>query len=218
MSISSPPMPVRSADTFKDLYKTLEPDEKAFFDYLESELQKVESFYLARQEEAIHRGKDLKIQLHELSEHRKLYHEFYPGSLSKWESTVERYLPGMGSAAAHATVTSMANAAQRLQQRLPHGAGSYGNGNGDGDGGQGGGGEERIKTGEVESQVGAIRRSDHNERDKKQFSADRYTKYKHELRKATLEYYRHLEIIKNYRVSLPSLSYMCICADDRSSM
>lgn len=192
MSISSPYIPPRSAPTFDELYETLESDEKAFFDFLESELQKVESFYLARQEEALKRGKELKVQLNELAEHRRLYHEFYPGSLPKWESTVERFLPGVGSAAAHATVTGVANAAQRLQQRLPHGAGNYGS-------------EDRKNASEVESQVGATRRSEFSERDKKQFSADRYTKYKHELRKATLEYYRNLEIIKNYRVSLCSL-------------
>lgn len=186
MTLPSPFIPARSAATWSELYDCLAPDEQEFFDFLEKELQKVESFFLARQEEAVKRAKQLRAQLNELAEHRRLYHEAYPGNLPKWESKVERFLPA-GAAAAHATVTGVATAAQKLQQRLPIvGRESYG---------------EHGRGGATDGVSDGQKRSEISERDRKQFSADRYTKYKHELRKATLEFYRNLEIIKNYRVS-----------------
>lgn len=195
MTLPSPFLPARTAETFSDLYDTLEPDEQDFFDFLERELQKVDSFYLARQEDAVRRGKDLQQQLTELAEHRKLYHEVYP-ELPKWESAVERFIPGVTPGAAHATVTGVTNAAHKLQHRLPNGllSKSEAQSIGIGPGHDSSDGSSRPHSrGPSEAM---------SERDRKQYSADRYTKYKHELRKATLEYYRHLEIIKNYRVSL----------------
>jgi hypothetical protein len=42
------------------------------------------------------------------------------------------------------------------------------------------------------------------DKDHHTYSPERYQKYKGELRKAVLEYYRTLELIKNYRVGLRS--------------
>lgn len=182
-SITSPRIPAKSAPSFAELYATLEPDEKAFFDFLESELQKVEKFYLARQKDAAKRGNDIQQQLDELAKHRKLYHASYPGPVPKWETKVERFLPAAGSAAAHATVAGIASAAQRLHRHSRDGGGRN----------EGAGGEEGEKA--------AARQIDFTERDKEQYTADRYTKSKQGLRKATVEHYRNLEIIKNYRVS-----------------
>jgi hypothetical protein len=93
-------------------------------------------------------------------------------------------------------VTGVANAAQKLQQRLPNGAGLGGAKTAE---------DRKRAEAEIGMGPGAARYSELSERDRKQFSADRYTKYKHELRKATLEHYRNLEIIKNYRVSWAKL-------------
>lgn len=51
----------------------LSPQELAFFSALDGELQKVESFYLDRENAMKTRSKKLEAQLRELNEHRKLF-------------------------------------------------------------------------------------------------------------------------------------------------
>ncbi|PPQ97841.1 LOW QUALITY PROTEIN: hypothetical protein CVT26_012937 [Gymnopilus dilepis] len=53
----------------------LTPQEKAFFTLLDSQLDKVESFYMAREKEMLARGRILQQQLEELRDHRKLFQE-----------------------------------------------------------------------------------------------------------------------------------------------
>jgi SPX domain protein involved in polyphosphate accumulation len=50
------------------------PREVSFFAMLDAQLNKVESFYLAREQEMLNRGRMLQIQLNELNDHRKLFH------------------------------------------------------------------------------------------------------------------------------------------------
>ncbi|PPQ86656.1 hypothetical protein CVT25_006840 [Psilocybe cyanescens] len=58
-----------------ELLNHLSPQEVSFFILLDAQLDKVESFYLAREQEMLTRGHMLKIQLDELQDHRKLFHE-----------------------------------------------------------------------------------------------------------------------------------------------
>lgn len=55
---------------FHEVLAFLSPKEAAFFARLDNELEKVESFYCAREEEMLARGRLLQTQLNELSEHR----------------------------------------------------------------------------------------------------------------------------------------------------
>jgi hypothetical protein len=207
MTLPSPYLQARSAPTFEELYKGLEPDEKAFFDFLDSELEKVESFYLAREAEAMHRGEELRAQLRELAEHRRIYHSLYgDGHAARWEGKVERILPTViGADATQATVTGVANAAQKLHLRLP---------------GKLGGTtcppsqepstdetmeHTTVVGGHDVDKTAKLREAMRIDKEHKTYNPERYTKYKSELRKAVLEYYRSLEIIKNYRVSAQTL-------------
>lgn len=56
-----------------ELLTHLSPHEVSFFTMLDAQLDKVESFYLAREKEMLSRGELLQVQLKELDEHRKLF-------------------------------------------------------------------------------------------------------------------------------------------------
>ncbi|KAF8155817.1 SPX domain-containing protein [Crassisporium funariophilum] len=56
-----------------ELLTHLSPHEVSFFTMLDAQLDKVESFYLAREKEMVSRGRMLQIQLNELKDHRKLF-------------------------------------------------------------------------------------------------------------------------------------------------
>jgi len=56
-----------------DILLELSPQEIAFVNMLDAQLEKVEAFYVSREEEMVARGKMLQSQLHELVEHRKIY-------------------------------------------------------------------------------------------------------------------------------------------------
>ena len=56
-----------------ELLTQLSPVEVSFFTMLDAQLEKVESFYLAREKEMLALGRTLQTQLAELNEHRKLF-------------------------------------------------------------------------------------------------------------------------------------------------
>ncbi|EIW72108.1 hypothetical protein TREMEDRAFT_70627 [Tremella mesenterica DSM 1558] len=191
MTFSSPRIPARSAKTFEELYGLLEPDEKAFFDLLDRELNKVETFYRAREGEAIRRAHDLRDQLRELAEHRKIYHEIYPEGTPEWETKVGRILPSNVQAYKLSTV------ANNLQRRIPFF-----------NGGDSGREDEQPKTngalgerrGSGDDENKALREAIVADKDHQTYNPERYLKYKKDLRGAVLEFYRQLELIKNYRI------------------
>jgi len=55
-----------------DIIPLLSPQEAAFFTILDQQLDKVESFYCAREEEMLQRGHILRSQLNDLEGHRNL--------------------------------------------------------------------------------------------------------------------------------------------------
>lgn len=61
----------------KDLLPLLSPVHKAFFEKLDRELEKVDSFYLEREKEMRTKTSALKAQLKELQDHRRLFHELH---------------------------------------------------------------------------------------------------------------------------------------------
>lgn len=69
-----------------ELINHLTPQEASFFTMLDAELDKVESFYLLREKEMLDRSYMLQVQLNELNDHRKLFHEAY--TQVSWISSV----------------------------------------------------------------------------------------------------------------------------------
>lgn len=190
MTLPSPRPPVRSARTFQELYDEMEADEKDFFDLLEHELKKIEHFYTAREAEATHRAHDLRDQLHELAEHRKIYHELYPNGMPEWEANFGRMLP------TQVAQTRLAEVAQKLHLRIPfmHE-----------DDAKASSSNDHSRRPSPDGHTDEARRNqlrDEMQADKEHqtYSPERYQKYKKELKVAVLDFYRHLEMIKNYRV------------------
>lgn len=66
----------------RDLLALLNPQELAFFTALDAQLEKIESFYTAREAEMQARTKLLHVQLDELSDHKKLVQVSY--TTSSW--------------------------------------------------------------------------------------------------------------------------------------
>jgi len=57
-----------------ELLEHLTPQEVSFFTMLDAQLDKVESFYIAREKEMLDRSYLLQMQLNELNDHRKLFY------------------------------------------------------------------------------------------------------------------------------------------------
>ena len=187
----SPRTPARLAQTFEDLYESVEDDERAFFDLLDRELDKVESFFGARESEAVARADELKVQLTKLSEHRKMYHQVHPEGLA-----------GMFLPAQKAIILS--KAADRLRLRVPfiddheHDSGQPKNNdvNTPVNERQRPAGPSRLNS----NSAGGASNGDITPGEYQTYSPERYQHYKRELRAATMDFYRHLERIKNYRI------------------
>ncbi|KAL1712537.1 hypothetical protein EV715DRAFT_213493 [Schizophyllum commune] len=77
------PEPFTSAPSYAVLLTLLSPSELQFFYMLDTERQKIEEFYLAREKELQDRTAQLRSQLNELIDHRKLievsdvHHDFH---------------------------------------------------------------------------------------------------------------------------------------------
>jgi hypothetical protein len=56
--------------SLEEILALLSPQEAAFFTMLDEQLAKVESFYCAREDEMLARGRLLQTQLNELKDHR----------------------------------------------------------------------------------------------------------------------------------------------------
>lgn len=194
--------PSKIVVTYSDLYDSLESDERAFFDLLQAELDKVESFYKARVADAQRRAHDLRDQLRELAEHRRIFHELYPNGLPEWEAKVGRLLPVPG------TGSGFTDMARTLRKRLPFGEDTGNddvqpsrlNGAANGSASDTAGLSDQQKSQKLREEMG--RDAEHHT-----YNPERYSKYKRDLKHASLEYYRQLELIKNYRVSAASLSF-----------
>ena len=192
----SPRLSVRSAKTFDELYEHCEPDERAFFDLLDRELEKVETFYQARLQDALRRAHELRDQLRELAEHRRIYHEIYPEGMPEWETRVTRILPGSASAQV------FSNVAGNLQRRVPFlsrepDSGTKPSG---GENGQPPTGTKGPNGVSISEEHKALREAMEADKDHRTYSPERYQKYKKDLKAAVLEFYRQLELVKNYRV------------------
>ncbi|KAK0203403.1 SPX domain-containing protein [Desarmillaria ectypa] len=70
--------------TLQELRRQLCPEELSFLDALDQELEKIETFYLDREKAMQIRTTALEEQLHELSYHRKLFHETHPSTPKPW--------------------------------------------------------------------------------------------------------------------------------------
>ncbi|KAF7763567.1 hypothetical protein Agabi119p4_8104 [Agaricus bisporus var. burnettii] len=170
-----------------ELRTHLSPQEEAFFDHLDAQLEKVESFYSAREGEMIARTALLQQQLLELQDHSRAIHQ-KTDSRNTWTSGVTTALkvkfrphPAIDIPASHSpgkksTVTSLQD--EVSQSKIVSSPGGKPNGEGSG-----------------------ARNHDTGQHDVPQLSElDHYLYAKKNLKKAALEHYRGLELLQNYRI------------------
>jgi hypothetical protein len=159
---------------------------------LDHELVKVESFYKSRMSDVERRASDLRDQLRELGEHRRIFHELHPdGQPPEWEVAMQK-IPGGRQLLNNATNLAPRN---NVHLRIPFvhsGDDSEGSGKGRANGING-----KVLQ---EDQEESLRVAMAHDRDRRSYEPERYQKYRKELKDAVLEFYRELEILKNYRV------------------
>ncbi|KAJ9095744.1 hypothetical protein QFC19_007457 [Naganishia cerealis] len=182
-------MAPRYPETIQVLYKICYADERRFFTVLDGELEKVEAFYHDRESDAIRRSHQLKAQLRELAEHRRIFHE---AEVERNKNGVRKYL------------STPKQIAQEMQKRVPFGSTvnlDVNNNNKvhedpDMNGGGGSQGSDFAK------QRNNSQEEADSEREQilKEFDPEKYQRYKKKLKLAVMEHYKELEILKNYRI------------------
>ena len=195
----------RFPESLQELQDICNTEEKRFFSTLDNELEKVESFYHDRETDALRRSKELKQQLDELAEHRRIFHEAEEERMN--EGKVKKYIGD----AVEGVQKRIPFVASVIQIADPKASGSTAttsalqNGNGNG-----------MKQGEVhDSETGKERSSLETDQngtatnvarnrtplhERTSFDPEKYQRYKKKLRTAIIEFYKELEILKNYRI------------------
>ncbi|GLB42048.1 putative EXS family protein [Lyophyllum shimeji] len=177
----------------KDLLVQLDPTERAFFTALDAQLDKIESFYTAREAEMIARTKVLRMQLEELGDHKKLVQATHSRNPSSWSTALIIGLqdklgltqaPKLAARRAERPDTKDGNT-DLPWNRASVGLETLGKG--------------KEKEEDAESEIEEDRRSFGRTVGLSSDPED-YLYAKKKLKKAVLEHYRGLEVLHNYRI------------------
>ncbi|KAF5345945.1 hypothetical protein D9758_011435 [Tetrapyrgos nigripes] len=164
----------------KELRPLLAEPEVAFFDALDKELEKIETFYSNREKEMQERTKLLENQLNELDMHRKRYHDTQGSKSPPWSLALKP--------------------AVDLGQRLRHhGKRVSGTPQADGQDAQ-----DQVTETDESDKKNSFSFPGNGKRPKRlpprALDPEEYQNAKKKLKKAVLEHYRVLEMLHNYRV------------------
>ncbi|KAJ7269844.1 EXS family protein/ERD1/XPR1/SYG1 family protein [Mycena rebaudengoi] len=166
----------------KDLMPLLTPIESAFFTTLDAELEKVESFYVAREKDTQNHTRLLGQQLNELYEHRKLFLATHPSTT--WPSAINPAAIFKFNAKIHEEEDTSKTAVRAAKGKL----------------------KSTAKTGKNLTPSGS-QDTTHNRNTSTEtdhgsghLDPDEYFDARHKLKKAVLEHYRGLEMLQNYRI------------------
>ncbi|KAJ7666140.1 SPX domain-containing protein [Mycena polygramma] len=152
------------------LIPLLSPQELAFFSALDSELQKVEAFYLSREKEMKERTRSLQAQLRELNEHRKLFDAAHPTTPLPWRALLNP--------------TRFIGYSRKLPIRTTHMENTGG----------------IPFEGPVDTPSAVKKEEDKIAPFPEHLDPKAYLYARRKLKKAVLEHYRGLEMLHNYRI------------------
>lgn len=197
---------VRFPANIDELYSCLNVPEAKFFDVLDGELAKVDNFYTDRLKEAVKRSHELRVQLQELAEHRRIFHEaeMREGQGGEGKMIIRNLIPATAD-----FTQAISNSVQKRIGRIRHSTADQPRrrGNDKKDEGQtiDQAKARRAATfGGYRAQGDDVSISEQQARARlarpSEFSPELYQKYKRKLRVAVLEYYKELEVLKNYRI------------------
>ncbi|CAL1699593.1 unnamed protein product [Somion occarium] len=194
-----------------ELLPALNTVQKAFFEKLDAQLDKVETFYVGREKEMKTRVNTLKIQLQELKDHRRLYHEAQQHS--SWLPIKIPLIHNTAPLSASRT-PSISNPRKRRRYKAddstsPKGKESYNDSRVDVNK-QLEEDVEHLTNGESSGESGTAKRVKGRQRNgnmntngqldlQLKYDPEDYYQAKKKLKKAVLECYRGLEILNNYR-------------------
>jgi hypothetical protein len=196
----------RFPDSLQELYDMASPEELRFLQTLDNELEKVESFYHDRESDALKHSNELKRQLDELAEHRRVFHEAEVERMN--EGKVKRYIDGAveGVQKRIPFVSSVIQIADPRGQTTagPQDSQSPATGKRSGETDSSDNGKEDGSTtqhaGKTANGSGVTRNRTPMNGGRASFDPEKYQRYKKKLRTAILEFYKELEILKNYRI------------------
>ncbi|THU92838.1 EXS-domain-containing protein [Dendrothele bispora CBS 962.96] len=185
------PHPFGRPPPLNELKPLLNEYEVAFFDALDKELEKIETFFSNREKEMQNRTQLLQNQLKELSTHRQRYHDAHDSKLRPWSSALKSGLAANFGSLLH-------RQGKRHPEKLP---------------------EISTRDASIHETLPVSELDDKEERNTSKFTAfspgngkdhqylppraldpDEYQRAKRTLKKAVLEHYRGLEMLHNYRV------------------
>ncbi|KAF8175414.1 SPX domain-containing protein [Mycena galopus ATCC 62051] len=160
--------------------RLLSPPELAFFTTLDAELEKIEAFYVAREDEMKVRTDLLELQLNELEEHRKLFDATYPSGVpSVMDTSVILKLRSLLAKDQHA----ISAAKDKGKAAVKKVVGRF---------------SETTSSSVHVTQEGTDNLPDGPR--SVQLDPDEFHSAKGKLKKAVLEHYRGLETLQNYRI------------------
>ncbi|KAF8637930.1 hypothetical protein AX17_002551 [Amanita inopinata Kibby_2008] len=174
-----------------ELYKHLSPQELQFFTSLDTQLEKIDAFYVKRESEMQARSKALHEQLKELNDHRRLIHRANPAREMSWTSVVKnpiRLKPRRNTLPVVDGVDEkddiqISEHEQQTWKWIPSTLTS-------------------IMLNHQEKDSDTTHGQEHTTKQGIALSTDpdEYLYARKKLKKATLEHYRGLELLQNYRI------------------
>ncbi|TFY63335.1 hypothetical protein EVG20_g6362 [Dentipellis fragilis] len=184
--------------TLDRLLDGMSPVHLAFFDKLDRELAKIESFYLAREQEARERSTALMQQLVELKDHRRVFYEAHPEDHHPWSIP---FLPGPSNPTSR-HIRRALHHRPRIHVRRPSAPQTQEHGKApERD-------NEKARTDAVAANVGLgggpgqgmMGHQNGSASPRQKFDPEDYQYARKKLKQAVLEFYRGLEVLNNYRI------------------
>ncbi|KAH9962879.1 SPX domain-containing protein [Russula dissimulans] len=158
--------------TLPQVLERMSPVQLAFFNKLNAELAKVESFFIEREDEARIRSSQLQEQLDELKDHRRLFHDIYPDVQHPMPLHLLPF-PGSNAPKRISRVLHLTHAPTHTDDKVP---------------GEGHDGNMAAESHEHRLAGGA------------KLVPDEYLHARKQLKRAVSEHYHALEVLNNYRI------------------
>ncbi|CDZ97259.1 Predicted small molecule transporter [Phaffia rhodozyma] len=200
-SNAGPPSTRSPMATLDTILPTLLPQEKNFYDAIERELNKVETFYCSREDEMKERVSVIKVQMRELAEHRKIFYQYHPTSNhlpAEYFGRVLKPIVNIHPALAPSNLTQNSNrssypsAINHLRQQQSNQQTNRGIA------------KQAISSGKEDELIDEHRHNNAkgqlSDPTDAEYDPELYKKYKRKLKLAVLECYKGLEVLKNYRI------------------
>ncbi|KAF7351257.1 SPX and EXS domain-containing protein 3 [Mycena sanguinolenta] len=160
-----------------ELMRLLSPPELAFFSTLDAEIEKIEAFYVAKEQEMKNHTELLALQLHELDEHRKLFDAAYPSGTSAMDPLILKFKSKLVKDEEAVLATAKDKGKATINKTV-----------------------DKLLDNATSSNVQLFQEGNSNLAVQPRLDPEEYQSARRKLKKAVLEHYRGLETLYNYRI------------------